>query len=208
MVIKGKIKMQLRLRKSQKGFAILHILPAFVLVAAIAFIGGNVYQTQVKKRDAARQAAQTEELKKQSELTIKTDPVQEETEVKVPAPAIEQKPVVAATAPKPTTTETKPKPTYTVVNFSSHTISVEGDNVTITGILPSAYNGKCAAKLKLMPNYDKYEYKEATLSGSTCTITFSKATLQAQGTTWKAFLSWNNNEYTVKGGYDGFEFSL
>lgn len=198
------------LKNNQKGFSLLHILPAFVLVAGIAFVGGSVYQAQIKKRDAARQA-QAEDLKKQAELSVKKDEATEETEVSVPAPAVEQKPVEQP-APKPTTTTTKPpetKPSYTLVNIASHNVSIDGDNVTLTATLPSAYSGVCAAKVKLLPNYDQYEYKEASFSNSnTCSVTFSKATLQTKGTGWKAFLSWRNHEYTVKGGYDGFEFNL
>jgi Tfp pilus assembly protein PilV len=199
-------------KNNQKGFALLHILPAFVLVAAIAFVGGSVYQAQVKKRDAARQSAATEDAKKLAELSAQKDEAPaEEEKVEVPAAAEEQKPVATAPAPKPTTTTTKttPKPSYTTVNISNHNIVVDEDNVTITLTLPSAYTGVCATKVKLLPNYDQYEYKEASFSNTnTCSVTFSKATLLSKGTSWKAFPSWRNSDYTVKGGYDGFDFNL
>jgi cytoskeletal protein RodZ len=209
-LLKDKTKMQL-FKNNQKGFALLHILPAFVLVAAIAFVGGSVYQAQVKKRDAARQSSATEDAKKLAELSAQKDEAPaEEEKVEVPSAAEEQKPVATAPAPKPTTTtKTTPKPSYTTVNISNHNIVVDEDNVTITLTLPSAYTGVCATKVKLLPNYDQYEYKEASFSNTnTCSVTFSKATLLSKGTSWKAFPSWRNSDYTVKGGYDGFDFNL
>ena len=206
------------LKNNQYGLAILHILPAFVLVAAIAFVGGSVYQNQIKKRDAARQAAQAEDLRKQSELTAKQADASEEKEVDVPAPAPEQKPVEQAPAPKPAststakpapTTTTKTKPSYTYVGISSVSHNVSGDTVTITATLPNAYNGTCAAKVKLKSDYSKYQYVTASFSGNTCSVNVSASALTALGTGgFIAFMNWNNNEYTAKGDHSGYEFSL
>ncbi len=207
----SKIKSSL---KNQRGFALLHILPAFVLVAAIAFVGGSVYQAQVKKQEAARVAAEDAERKKQAELSVKDQAGTEEKEIEVPAPAEEQKPVDKPASqpeskPEPTSPETKPKPSYTYVGISSVSVSINGDNVTLTATLPGTYSGYCGAKVKLLPNYDKYHYKDATFNNSnTCSVTFSKATLSGDGTSWRAFMSWKSHDYTTKGDHGGYDFNL
>lgn len=200
--------------KNQHGFALLHILPAFVLVAAIAFVGGSVYQAQVKKQDAARIAAEDAERKKQAELSVKDQAGTEEKEIEVPAPAEEQKPVdkpASQPEPKPESTapDTKPKPSYTYVGISSVSHSVNGDSVTLTATLPGAYNGSCSAKVKLKSDYSKYQYATATFNGTTCNVTFSKGSLTGLGSGgFIAFMSWHNNEYTVKGDHGGYDFNL
>lgn len=191
----------------------LHILPVIAAVALIAFAGGNVYQAQVKKREATRLAAEAEQLKKQAALTIKEKEKVEDTKVEVPPAAETEKPIAQpAPAPKPTTATTKPAAptkTYTYVGISSVTSTIDGDNVILTAALPAAYSGVCTAKVKLASDYSKYEYKEASFSGSnTCSVTFSKASLGALGSNFKAFVSWRNNDYTVKGDHGGYDFSL
>lgn len=179
-------------------------------MAVIAFAGGNVYQAQVKRQDAARIAAEDEARKKQATLTIKEAAV--ETKVEVPAPAETQKPVeqpapkpVPAPAPKPT----EVKKTYTYVGVSAVTSVIDGDNVILTATLPSAHSGVCAAKVKVATDFSKYEYKELAFNNdSKCSVTFSKASLGALGTNFKAFMSWRTNDYTVKGDHGGYDFSL
>lgn len=206
------MKTSRKLFKNQRGFALLHILPAFVLVAAIAFVGGSVYQAQVKKQEAARIAAEDAERKKQAELSVKQDESEAQKEVDVPAPAPEQKPAeesAPVTKPAPAPAPTKTKPSYTYVGISSVSHSVNGDAVTLTATLPGAYNGSCAAKVKLSSDYSKYQYATATFSGSTCSVTFSATTLSGMGSSgFIAFMSWNNNEYTVKGDHGGYNFNL
>jgi cytoskeletal protein RodZ len=200
--------------KNQRGFALLHILPAFVLVAGIAFVGGSVYQAQVKKQEAARIAAEDAERKKQAELSIKDQAGTEEKEIEVPAPAEEQKPVdkpatQPESKPEPTPPETKPKPSYTYVGISSVSHNVSGDSVTLTATLPSTYSGTCSAKVKLKSDYSKYQYATATFNGNTCNVTISKSSLTGLGAGgFIAFMSWHNNEYTVKGDHGGYEFNL
>ncbi len=199
---------------SQTGFTHSHIALVVLVVAVIGLAGGNVYQAQVKKREAARQAAQSEELAKQTKLKI-TNASKEEN-VTVPAPATEQKtveqtpppkpapaPVVKKPAPAPTT-----KPSYTYAGISNVTHSVDGDVITLTASLPASYNGVCSFKVKVINNYSKYQYKEAALNGSTCSVTLSKATLLADSSQWIVFTNFRTNDYTVKGDHSGYSFNL
>lgn len=200
-----------RSTSNQQGFAVLHVMPVILLIA-IAFVGGSVYQAQVRKQDAARIAAEEAERKKQAELSVKQDEAADQKEVELPAPAPEQKPVEQP-APKPAPTPApkpveKQKPSYTYVGISSVTHSVNGDAVTLTATLPSAYTGTCAAKVKLSSDYSKYQYATASFSGSTCSVTVSAAALSAYGNGFTAFMSWNNSEYTVKGDHGGYNFNL
>jgi Tfp pilus assembly major pilin PilA len=200
--------------KNQRGFALLHILPAFLIVASIAFIGGQVYQTNQKKQEAARIATADAERQKQSDLVVKQDETSKEKEVDVPEKVEEEKPVEEQTQEMKTELEDSPdkvsdKPSYTTVAITNVTTQVSGDTVTLTATLPNTYSGVCAAKVKLTTNYDKKYYSESSFSNkNTCSVTFSKTTLSADGNNWIAFMSWHNNEYTIKGYHDGKEFSL
>lgn len=199
---------------SSTGFAHMHIVLVLLVIAVIGLAGGNIYQAQVKKREAARQATQAEELAKQAKLKV-ADAAKDE-KVTVPAPAPEQKPVEQAPAPKPAPAPVVKKPApapetkqnYTYVGISNVTHSVTGDDVTLTASLPSSYNGVCGFKVKVVNDYSKYHYKEAALNGSSCSITLSKATLVADSSQWIAFTNFRTNDYTVKGDHSGYSFNL
>lgn len=202
-----------RLASSHTGFTLLHILPVIVVVAVLAFTGGNVYQAQVKKQDAARLAADADHDKKMAELKVQAEKAKE-TEVTVPATAEPQKTVeqpapapVKKTTPTPIKT-TETKKSYTYVGISGVAVAQEGDNVTITASLAGSYNGVCGAKVKLQSDYSKYEYKEASFNGTTCSVTFPKASLNALGTSLVVFMNWHSTDYTTKGDHGGHNFTL
>lgn len=191
------------------GFALLHVLPAFVLVASIAFVGGSVYQAQVKKQDAARQAAADAEAKKLAELSVKQEETAEQKETEVPAPLPEEK----TAAPAPTKTvapapdKKKTEPSYTTVSIPTTSAAVQAEQVVLTAKLPASYSGTCKALVKL-PDGSNAQWLEAAFGPSdTCSISVPKSKLTA-GADWKFYMYFKSADGLTKGESGGNLFNL
>lgn len=194
---------------AQQGFAILHILPVFVVIAAFAFVGGRVYQAQVKKQEAARQSQSDSDAKKQSELTVKQEEATEQKETTVPAPLPEEKPAEAAAptktvAPAP---DTKPKPTYTSVTIPTTSASVGAEHVVLTAKLPATYSGTCMALVKLPDGSNSIWLDAAFGPSDTCSISVPRYKLTA-GNEWKFYMYFKGSDGMTKGTSSGNVFSL
>lgn len=195
--------------KRPHGFALLHILPAFILVAAIAFVGGSVYQAQVKKQNAARQAAADADAKKLAELSVTQDQPTEQKETDVPAPLPEEKTV----APAPTKTvapapdKKKTGQSYTTVSIPTTSAAVQAEQVVLTAKLPASYSGTCKALVKL-PDGSNAQWHEAAFGPSdTCSISVPRTKLTAS-TDWKFYMYFHSTDGLTKGESGGNLFSL
>lgn len=202
--------------KNQKGFALLHILPAFILVAAIAFVGGSVYQAQQRKQDAARQATAEADAKKQAELKVsqQAEAETEEKTVDVPAPMPEEKPVYPTPQKTPTktttkTTTTKPKsePTYTTVAMSNPNAAVGSDSVVLSAKMPGSYSGTCKALVKLPDGSNQMWFEAPFGPSDSCSVTVPKNKLGA-GSSWKFYMYFKSADGMTKGEGANSTFNL
>lgn len=200
---------------AQKGFIHSTLVIVVLVIAVIGLAGNSVYQAQAKKRESARQAAQADEIAKQAKLKLQDASKDQEKEVKIPAEVTEQKPVEQKPAPTPAPqpvapkVESKPAPkSYTYVGISNVSHTIDGDVVTLTATLQGSYSGVCGFKIKVTNDFSKFYYQEASLNGSTCSTTFSKATLQAHSNQWISFTNFRTHDYQVKGDHSGYTFNL
>lgn len=194
--------------RNQHGFSALHFMPVMLLIA-IAFVGGSVYQAQVSKRDAARVAQEEAERKKQTELSVKKETVQDQTEVTVPSTLPEEKPVVAP-APKAPTTTTKPKqpaPTYTTVSIPTTSAVVQAEQVVLTAKLPASYSGTCKALVKLPSGENQLWFESLFGPADTCSVTVPRSKLGA-GSEWKFYMYFKSSDGLTKGEGGGNMFTL
>jgi len=189
--------MSKKILKLQSGFAHLHLLILIALViAAISFVGGYVYNAQKKRNDAANQTAASNQDKPKEKIEVKTDDSSEKTTVAVSELVKEAEPVKKETTT--TTTKKKTEPTYTYVTISSTTADVGAENVVFTATLPGTYTGYCKTMVKLEDGSNEQWFDTSFGPANTCNVTVSRSKLTV-GTTWKYYMYLKTSDGLTKG---------
>lgn len=200
-----------------QGFALHAPILIIVLVSAISFVGGNVYQSQQKQKEAASRQVADAAIKKQQELELTNKATEDAKKITVPAPAAEQKPVeqpkvepAPAPAPKPAPkppTTTKPAPTYTTVSIPTTNAEVGTENIVFTAKLPGNYAGYCKVMTKT-PDGNNVQYFGVDFGAAdTCSVTVSKSKFTA-ASDWKYYMYFKSSDGKTYGESGGNLFSL
>jgi len=196
---------------NQSGIAHIALIGVILVVAVVGFAAGNVYNTQQKRKESARQAA-AEEAKKAQELAIKEQADEEKKTVEVPATEQEEKPApVPAPTPKPAPAPAPKPPAPTITKFTIPTTlaTVGTDSVVLTASLGGMYSGTCEAMVKWEDGSNAQWFKQTFGSSDKCSVIVPREKLTGQSK-WKFYMYYYNDpkNITVKGSSGGNLFTL
>jgi type II secretory pathway pseudopilin PulG len=200
-----------KLNTNQIGFAHLALIGIILGVAIVGFAAGNVYTTQQKRKEAARQEALQKE-KVAKELEAKTIADTEKSIVNLPTTEAEQKLAPTPAPPPKTAPAPAPKPaapTITKFTIASTSAQISADTVVLTANLGGSYAGTCEAMVKWTDGTNAQWFKETFTNNSSCTVTVPREKLAGQNT-WKFYMHYYNDpkNITIKGSSGSNTFSL
>jgi type II secretory pathway pseudopilin PulG len=190
---------------NQKGFTVLELGLASVLVFVLTGVGlytfNRVNNSNLNKQQGAEQSTAQEKEKLTIAEAEKTEKVSVPTETSTVKPT-----PPPPTAKKTETTEkTESKSSYTSITVNLADVNINDSRALFSASWSGYYPGKCYLTVKNLTT-STYISKEGTVDGSKCSFEVPKTELPAGS--YKYYMTFKNNDYTVKGSSDYITFNL
>ena len=190
------------------GFTVLEISLASVLIFVITGVGlytvNRVNNAEVNKQQAAEQ-------KNADTSKLKVDEEEKTEKVKVPAETSTAKPTPPPPPPTekkttaPDTKKTETKPSYTSIHINMSDVNINATRALFAANWEGGYAGKCYLTIKNLTT-GTYIYKEGLVNGNECSFEVAKTELTTGS--YKYYITFKNNDYTVKGSSDYKTFNI
>ncbi len=195
--------------KTESGFTVLEIALSVVVVGLLGGVGFLTYQ-RVNNQDNRNSTAS--DVEKAKPLELQETEAEDSKKVDVPntESTAEQKqpspPPPPSTKTTESSTKTESKPSYTSISLTAYDADINESRVKFKGALPGNYSGKCYFTIKNLTT-STYVSKEVSVNNDDeCQVEVPKSELSAGS--YKYYITFKNNEYTVKGSSDYKQFNL
>ena len=191
--------------KNSFGFTVLEIALIFVVAGLVTGVGFLTYSKVKASQNRKNTKTEVTEAKP---LQVNEQKAEDKTAVEVPKTEETAKPTPPPPPPPPAKTESKPtteKPSYTSIYVNLNDVVLDADKAKFRANWENSYAGKCFLTVKNMTTY-AYISQEVHVTGTACEFEVPKS--QLPSATYKYYITFKNNDYTVKGSSDYKSFSL